>query len=192
MTRALSWLAGAALVIAAGAVTAITPDADAQNGPFLIHGDVGQRLTSRNLVVTVDGAAFADRVTVDDEWAAEGNWLVVDLSASAATTEEDAQMRLVKLVVGGREFVVGGREFVASERPASSLVGEDLRVGLDTTGMVAFELPSDLTTGAAEMRFTLPYSTPHLDDVIVVPLDLGGLDHEKSIEIVEPSLPVAP
>jgi hypothetical protein len=180
MRRLLPWAAGAALVVAAGVVTAVTPDAGAQNAPFLVRGAMEQTVTARNLIVRVDGATFADRITVaDDDWEAAGNWLVVDLSAAARTTEVDAELMLVKLVADGREFI-------ASERPSTSLVGSDLRVGLGTGGTVAFELPADVVSGAGELRLSLPYATPHLDDVIVVPLDLDGVPRTGSIDIVEP------
>lgn len=182
MRAARGWLVGAALVAAAGVIVAITPDEDAQDGPFLVHGVVEQSITSRELVVSVLDASFADRITVeDDDWSADGNWLVVDLSAAARGTEVDATVRLVKLVVDGRVFV-------ASERPSTSLLGAELRVGIETDGMVAFELPEDLTPGEAEIRLSPPYRTPNLDDVIVVHLDLGETPRVGSIDIVEPSI----
>lgn len=180
------WLSGAALVVAAGAVTVITPGIDAQTGAFPIHGAVDETISSRNLTVRIEDVRFADRITVpDDDWTAEGNWLVVDLSASAPRTEVDADLRLIKLIIGDREYI-------ASERPSTSLVGVDLRVGLETSGMVAFELPADLDAGSAELRLSLSYSTPHLDDVIVVPVDLDRAQRESIIEIVEPTTPGAP
>lgn len=182
MRRSLLWLTGAALVVAAGIVAAVTPDADAQHGPFLIGGTAGQEDTSRNLMIRIDDAVFADRVTAeDDDWQAEGNWFVVSLSAAARETEVDTSLRLVKLVVDGREFV-------ASERPPTSFIGTDLRIGIETSGMVAFELPSDITSGDADLRLSLPYSTPHLDDVIVVPIDLSEAPREHMIDIVGPSI----
>ncbi|WP_402839964.1 hypothetical protein [Microbacterium sp. GXS0129] len=187
MRTALVWITGAALVIAAGVVTVVTPDPDAQVDAFLVHGAVHETIGSRNLTVRVEDVRFADRITVseDDDWTAEGNWLVVDLSAAATRTEVDATIRLIKLIVDGRDFI-------ASERPSTSLVGADLRVGLETRGMVAFELPADLAAETAELRLSLPYSTPHLDDVIVVPLDLGRAPREGVIDIVEPTTPEVP
>ncbi|MBW8763770.1 MAG: hypothetical protein JF592_14500 [Microbacterium sp.] len=185
MKKVLPWLTGAALVLAAGTVAAVTPDPVAQDGPFLIRGAADQPVASRDLIVRVGEARFADRVTVDDEWHADGNWFVVSLSAAATQTEVDAAIRLMKLVVDGREFI-------ASERPSTSLIGVGLRVGTDTEGMVAFELPEDITTGDAEIRVSTPHSTPHLDDVIVVPLHLDDLPREHSIEIAEPSIEEMP
>lgn len=186
MRKIVVWLSGAALVIVAGAVTVITPGVGAQTDAFPIHGVVDETIRSRNLMVRIEDVRFAGRITVpDDEWAAEGNWLVVDLSASAPRTEVDAELRLIKLIIGGREYI-------ASERPSTSLVGVDLRVGLETSGMVAFELPADLDAEPAELRLSPPHSTPHLDDVIVVPVDLSRAQRESVIEIVEPMSPGAP
>lgn len=186
MRKPLPWLIGAALIVAAGVVAVITPDADSQDDPFLIHGASAQSVTSRNLSVRIEDAAFADRITAEEgDWQADGNWFVVRLSAAARQTEVDAALRLVKLVVGGREFI-------ASERPPTSFVGADLRVGVQTSGMVAFELPADLTSGEAELRLSMPYSTPHLDDVIVVPVDLDDAPRDDTIDIVEPTIAEAP
>lgn len=185
MRASLVWVVGAALVVCAGVVTAVTPDADAQNDAFLVHGALGQPVHSRVLVARVDDASFADRVTTKDEtWQAEGNWLVVELTVAARETEVDAAVRLVTLVVDGREFI-------ASERPATSLVGADLRVGMGTSGMLAFEVPSGLA-GDAELRLSAPHSTPHLDDVIVVPLDLDAIPRQSTVDIVEPRIGDAP
>ncbi|MFK4761790.1 hypothetical protein ACI3KS_12715 [Microbacterium sp. ZW T5_45] len=182
MNRWVSWLAGAALVAAAGGVVAVTPSTDTRNGPFLVHGTVSDTVASRELVVTVDSASFADRVTVsDDDWQAEGNWLVVELSAAARQTEVEASMRLATLVVDGREFI-------ASERPSTSLIGTELRVGIDTHGMLAFQLPTDLEPSDAELRLAGPHSTPRLDDVIVVHLDLESAARERTIDILEPTI----
>jgi len=186
MKKTLPWLTGVALVLGAGIVAAVTPAPEAQDGPFLIHGAAGQPIVARDLIVQVGEARFSDRITVDDDdWRADGNWLIVNLSAAAPETEVDAALRLVELVVDGREFI-------ASEQPSTSLVGTGLRVGTDTEGMVAFELPDDLSAGDAEIRLSTAYSTPNLDDVIVVPLELDGLPRGHSVEIAEPSIEGAP
>ncbi|GAB3595757.1 hypothetical protein [Microbacterium tumbae] len=180
MRRSLPWIAGAALVVAAGTVTALTPAPDALRGAFLIRG--GETVTSRTLVAELQDAVLADRVSTEDgAWAADGNWLVVTVVVSAPETEADATLELAKLVIDGREFL-------ASERPSTSLVRTDLRVGIDTTGMLAFELPDGLDAGDADLRLSLPYATPRLDDVIVLPLSLEGLPRESTVEILEPTL----
>ncbi|MGW8483144.1 hypothetical protein ACWGJP_08380 [Microbacterium sp. NPDC055903] len=180
MRRAAPWLAGTALVLAAGVATALTPGPESLTGAFLVHGAAGEAVSSRTLTAQVHESLFADHITVEDDgWSADGNWLVLRLSVSAPHDEEDAQLRLAKLVIGDREYL-------ASERAGTTLVNTDLRVGIDTTGMLVFELPPALETDSAELRLSLPYATPHLDDVVVIPLDLTDADRETSVEIAEP------
>lgn len=185
MRRALPWLVGGALVMGATALTAATPDDDALDSAFDVHGVLGDTVESRNLVVTASAATFADEVTgPDPEWSAEGNWLVVTLVAAAPITEVDAAIQLAALAVDGRVFH-------ASERPSVSLPGTDLRVGLDTIGTLAFELPPDIAAGSAELRLTPSYFTPELDDFVTVTLDLGELPRVGTLDLDEPewSLP---
>lgn len=180
MRRALPWIVGGALVVGAGALTAATPSDDSLQGAFGIHGAVGTTVASRDLVVTVTGATFSDEVVgPDPEWSADGNWLIVTLVAAAPTTEVDAAINLPTLAVADRVFQ-------ASERPSDSLQGTPLRVGLDTVGTLAFELPDDLRAGAAELRLTPSFFTPELDDLVTVSLDLGELPRADSVELESP------
>lgn len=182
MRRVTPWLAGAALLAAAGAVVAVTPSATALRDAFSIHGEVGEVVESRTLVATVVDAGFADQVTDDEaEWVADGNWLVVTVAASARQTEVDAELPLATLVVDGETFQ-------ATERVSSSLTRTDLRVGTMTTGALAFELPAGLRAGHAELRLSPALLTPHLDDVLAIRLDLDELQASSSIALPEPSL----
>lgn len=181
MRRPLAWIAGAALAITAGVLTALTPSDDAVIGPFLAHGEIGEAAASRTLIATVTEAAFADQVAAEEDWEAEGNWLVVTVVASARTTEVDAQIRLATLTIGDRTFH-------ASERPSTSFLDVPLRVGTDAVGTLAFELPADVTTGTAELRLTTRYATPELDDMIAVPIALDGLPRVDRMDVPEPGL----
>lgn len=181
MKRPLTWIAGAALALTAGVLTAVTPSDDAVLAPFLAHGRAGDEVASRTLIATVEDATFADRLVTDEDWEAEGNWLVVTVVASAHTTEVEAEIRLASLVIGDRTFH-------ASERPSSSLLDVPLRVGTDAVGALAFELPDDLRTGTGELRLTTRYSTPELDDMVAVAITLDGLPREDRIEMPEPGL----
>ncbi len=180
-SRALPWVLGVALVLGAGAVTAVTPSDDDLLDPFPVPGAIGDTVRSRTLIADVSGVSFADRLLAEDEWEAEGNWLVIDLAVSAPTTEVDAE-------IGVASLVVDGRVFQASERPVGSLLDADLRVGIDTVGVLAFELPTDLVAGAAELRLTGEYPTPHLDDVIAIPLRLDDAARAGSITVEQPRL----
>lgn len=182
MKRALPWIVGGLLVVAAGAVTAAIPSTVDQRAAFIVAGGADEPVTSRTLTAAVLDAAFTERVTVaDSEWSADGNWLIVTLVASAPQTEVDAGIHLATLEIDGRAFH-------ASERPGTSLVGTDLHVGTDTVGTMAFELPDDIRGGEGELRLTTEYFTPRLDDVVALRLSLDGLPTTPSFEIEEPQL----
>ncbi|MDQ0642756.1 hypothetical protein [Microbacterium murale] len=183
MKRALPWLIGAALALAAGVITVNTPGDEVYRAPFLIRsaGD-GDPATSRTLIASVLDASFSERVTVADaEWHADGNWLVVTVAASAPRTEVDARIQLATLVIGDRVFQ-------SSERPGNSMTEADLRVGIDTVGTLAFELPPDVRNGRAEVRLTTSYSTPVLDDVVVLPISLEDLPTANDVDLEAPTL----
>jgi len=181
-SRAVPLLLGAALVIGAGVVTAVTGPEASLLDPFTVGAADDGTATARTLAAEVTEVTRTERVTVaGSEWEAEGDWLVIELAVSAPTTEEDA-------AIGVASLLVDGRLFQASERPPATLVGTDLRVGTDTVGMVAFELPADLRSGTAELRLSGRYPTPELDDVIVFPIDLADAATASAVEIEEPRL----
>lgn len=174
------WLLGTALVLAAGAVTALTPPEDALLDPFVVRAADDDTVKARTIAATVVDVIRAERVMMtDEEWEAEGNWVVVELAVSASTTEVGA-------AIGVASLVIDGQLFQASERPPAALVGADLRVGTDTVGMLAFELPDDARPGVGELRLSGRYPTPELDDVIAFTLDLGEATTATTVEIEEP------
>ena len=182
MRRATPWLLGAALVVAASAVTALTPTDEDVIGPIEMNGSFGDPVESRTLIAAATDATFADEVAVTGaDWSAEGNWLVVTVIASAAHTEVDAAINLATLAVGDRVFQ-------ASERPDASLTSTSLRLGIDTVGTLAFELPPDVTSGRAELRLTSSYFTAELDDLITIPLELADVPRTPSVELDDPEL----
>ncbi|WP_435747154.1 hypothetical protein [Microbacterium sp. PMB16] len=182
MRRGAPWIVGAALVVAAGAVTAVTPPEQALLDPFAVGGADGATVTTRQITATVVDISRTERVTMTDaEWEAEGNWLVIELAASAPTTEVDA-------AIGVASLLIDGRLFQASERPPATLVGTSLRVGTDTVGMLAFELPDDLRSGDGELRLSGRYPTPELDDVATFPVHLDRVETTASVEIETPRL----
>ncbi len=184
MRRAAPWLLGAALVIVAAVVTAVTPSDEDVIGPIEVRGSFGDPVESRTLIAAATDATFTDEVVVpgaDSDWSAEGNWLVVTVVASAAHTEVDAAINLATLAIGDRVFQ-------ASERPDATLTSTSLRLGVDTVGTLAFELPPDVTFGTAELRLTSSYFTAELDDLITIPLELDELPRTPSVELDDPEL----
>lgn len=179
--RALPWILGAALVVGGGALVALTPDDDALVAPIERRGANDETVSSRALIATAVDTRYAQTVETDDGWSADGNWLVVSVRASAPDTEIDASIRLASLAVGDRVFQ-------ASERPFASLVGAPLRVGIDTVGMLAFELPADVDSGTAELRLTPDYYTAELDDLVVITLPLDGIAREDTVELTRSEL----
>lgn len=179
VTKMRSWIVGAVFVLCAALVTAVTPSEDAIYEAFLIRGDAVDGATTRTLNANVLGASLAERVvSADGEWDAEGNWLVVELAASAPQTEVDAEIVLATLHVDGLVFR-------ASERVPESLLETQLHVGTDTVGVLAFELADGIRSQAAELRLTTQYTTPALDDVVVLPLPLATATIEPVVTVKE-------
>lgn len=181
MKRARPWILGGVLLLGAGALTAVTPGDDAVIAPLLLRGAVGDAVQSRSLIATATDATFADEVAVPaSDWSSAGNWIVVKVTASAPTTEADAAIQLATLVIGDRVFH-------SSERVATTLEGAPLRVGTDTDGMLAFELPPDVVAGTAELRLTTSYYTAELDDLIAISLALDDLPRVPTLDIEAPT-----
>lgn len=177
--RALPWAAGAALLLAATGVTAATPPSANLFDPFPVSAADGGVATGRTITASIVDLARTERVSeADGDWQAEGNWLVVELAASATVSEVDA-------AIGVASLLIDGRLYQASERPPATLVGADLRVGTDTVGMLAFELPAELDSGTAELRLSGRYPTPELDDVLAFRIELADAATADTVEIDE-------
>lgn len=195
MKKALSWLAGASLAVVAGALTVATPPQDALRAPFAAPSTytpdaAAEPVTTRTLTAAVIDASFTERISVADaEWQADGNWLVITIAASAPRSEQDADLELATLRIGGETFH-------ATERTRESLLGTRMRIGIDTVGMLAFELPADVRSddvrsddvrsGNAVLQLSPSILTPRLDDVITVTIPLGELPTASEIEITPP------
>lgn len=184
MKKALPWVLGVALAVGAGVITVATPSEDDLRAPFRSVGafdpdsDAQQSVTTRTLTASVVDASFAERVK-DGEWQADGTWLVVTVAASAPRSEVESELRLATLRIGDEVFH-------ASERPGDAFLGEGLRIGIDTIGMLAFELPADVRGRDAELQLSSSWLTPRLDDLVVLTIPLGELRTAPSIEIEPP------
>jgi hypothetical protein len=172
--RGATWAVGAALVAAAWGVAAITPPDGAEESPFVVSAEVGERATGRNIAVTVHDVTRSESVRSGD-WSADGNWIVVDLDAEAVVSEFGALLELATLEVNGRTFG-------ASERP-DSLLRAPLAVGVPVSGSLAFELPADVDGGAAVLSLG-ETADPRLDSVVEIDLVLDALVVEDAVELV--------
>ncbi len=173
MNRVATWGIGAALVAAAWGVAVITPAEDAEEAPFPVAVEVGDRGVGRNVAITVTDVHRAESISAG-EWSAEGNWVVVDLEAEAVVSEFGALLALATLEVDGRTFR-------ASERPESLLRGS-LSVGIPQSGSLAFELPDGVTGGSGMLRLGVA-PDPRLDSVITLAIDLDDVPVERAAEL---------
>lgn len=172
MNRWAAAAAGAALVVAAWGVAVVTPTDDDVVRPFSVPLTLDERAVGRNLAVTVDDVSRTESVSTD-EWTAEGNWVVVDLSCEA-TVEEGASLRLATLTIDGAIYQ-------ASERPAS-FFEQSLAVGIPRSGSLAFELPANISGGSATLTLGLT-TDPRLDSVLTYDFDLAGLELRPTTEL---------
>lgn len=173
MRRGVTWAIGAALVAAAWGVAVITPAEDAEEAPFAVTAEPGERAAGRNIAVTVTDVRRAESLSAGD-WSADGNWVVVDLDAEAVVSESGTLLALATLEVDGRVFR-------ASERP-ESLLRHALSVGIPLSGSLAFELPAELTAGSGLLRLG-ESPDPRLDSVILLAVELQDLPVEQSTDL---------
>lgn len=177
--KLLPWGIGLALTVAACVVSALTPSEQSTLRAIVSSGDRGEVVHSRELSVELQDATFADQLVVDDR-RIDGNWLIVTAAASTPTSEVDASIRLASVTVDGRIFL-------SSDQAEYTLLDEELRIGVRTVGMIAFELPPDVTGGTAALRLTTESWTPELDALIEVSFDLGSLARDSRFEIIPPA-----
>ncbi|WP_020096937.1 hypothetical protein [Microbacterium sp. 11MF] len=169
------WAGGIVLLVAAWGVTQIPAGQALTESSFVQSVDVGDRAVGRQMAVTVTDVAAAERISDEVGWAADGAWVVVDLSVEAVNTEEGAVLGLATLLIDGDTYR-------ASERPVS-LLGKALQVGVPKTGSVAFELPAGMRDGTAVIRFTVSDRDWRLDSVVEFTVDLGSLRWDDEREL---------
>lgn len=170
-----AWAVGAALVVAAWGVAAVTPPDDAATNPFPVNVSVGEHGVGRNIAGTVTDVRRAETVSAGG-WSADGNWVVVDLDIEAVVSEFGVRLNRATLDLDGRTYS-------ASERP-DSLRSAPLSVGIPRSGSLAFELPDSAAGGDAVLRLGLD-ADERLDSVIVLELDLADIEVDNETALVE-------
>lgn len=180
---------GAALVAilsAAAIVLHTTPDRDLQQSPISVPGTLGEPATGRNIRATVHSVAVTEAVTAGTGWAGgtPGVWVVVNLSVEAVETDEMA-------ILGTALLRVGDTHFSASTRPGrtATVVGGRLATGIPLTGPLMFEVPADVASSTSAADATLEFaisSDPRVDSLLVVPVDLGDLPVQESLDVDVP------
>lgn len=168
---------GAGLVVVlAGAwlVAQTTPSPEQWQGPFVVHGELGETVTGRNIEASVTEVRIAEEVVASNGWAGAttGVWVVVD--ASVATVVND-----LGGLFDGATLVINDTVYSASLRPdTATLAGRPLSTGVPLAGSLMFELPRDLvhSIGAedAVIRLSLNDDT-RTDSLVEVAVDLTEL-----------------
>ncbi|MGM7678490.1 hypothetical protein [Microbacterium sp. A94] len=187
MNQLKIWLATIVLLVAAAVVSAIAPAEDAEVAPFVVSGEIGEQVAGRDLAATVTDARTATTVTGDENssgettWAADGNWLVVDLDAASVTG-----LRIVYITgavnLGNAVFEFDGREYRATER-TPSMLNVRLNPGVPRHGSLAFELPE--LTGAGMLKLSLSSDT-RADSVLEIPIDLDEISPVSEVQVIQP------
>jgi hypothetical protein len=187
MTRAISWLAAAGILVLAGVVVAVEPSEQLQQGPFVVETTLGDRGTGRNIEATISEVRLATVVELDevDGWrgTTEGVWVVA--TVTAATRAEAAGLTGFLLI--------DGLEFRGSERlDLDGLQSWQLVPGIPTTGTVLFEIPESLAETAHDARLLVGLNPDwRLDSVVGTTVDLAALSVESTV-LVSPALREAP
>lgn len=187
MSRLTSWTTTIVLLVVAGVVSAIAPAEDAEVAPFIVNGQIGERVSGHDLVVTVTDVRTASTVigaqewSSDEPWSAEGDWLVVDLDAASVTGPRVVYVTGA-VTLDNAVFVLDGREYRATERTPSMLEVR-LNPGVPRHGSLAFELPG--LKGSGLLHLSLRTDTRG-DSLLEIPIDLDTLTPLSETRIVEP------
>lgn len=181
--RILPWAITIGLLVAAWFVAQATPGDDSAERAFVQQTAIGERAEGRDLAVTVQRVRAAHELTTAAGWRAEGTWVVVELDAEAVLTEYGNLLNRTVLKIGDR--VYSATERGEGERSVDDymLSGEQLVPGIPKSGMLAFQLPGDESlTGTATLEIATDRFTAY-DSIITLPIDLGELPVESSIEL---------
>jgi hypothetical protein len=188
MTRARGIVVAVVCVAAAFGLTLAAPGDEVIQAPFVREiAALAEQTATREITVTLTDARLSDRVQTPD-WtgATNGVWLVVDLEFTRRISRGGLS--------GG--FRIGDTHYRLSERADLATLdnGASGQPDLPWAGSVLVELPlsalDDPAATHAVMTFagtSGPLGGGDLDGVLEYTLDLGTLDHLKSVTISEPS-----
>lgn len=165
-------------VVLAFVVARTEPQENVGFGPFAVRVELGEVGEGRGLQGVVDGARFADVVSIG-RWTGEtrGVWFVVDVRM--ATTENPS--------LAYATLHVGERHWASSNRPGDgSLDGVVFEAGLPNQGAFVFEVPADLVDDPAARSARIQLADDldtRLITVIEVELDLTQLEHTAELDV---------
>jgi hypothetical protein len=166
------------ILVVAGFVLHSTPDDKTQQQGIAVRGGIGQELSGRNIVATVDSVRLAETVSAGNGWAGttSGVWVVVEAGVEARVDDG--------VMLGTALILVDGITYSASLRPGLATIADaGMSVGIPHTGPLFFELPRDVAEGAENAELQLALNTdPRADSIVSVPLDLSALDVAAEVE----------
>lgn len=164
--RALGWTVLALALLLA--MRESTPNYDALVGPLVQRGRSGEYLAGRRFEARVDAVHAARLIRYErrpdsvEQRDSSGVWLVVEASARATQ---------VPVTLGNAQLLTrDGRRYAQSGRlPLSPplLAARELQPGIESRGVLLFELPADALAGAvlalSENRLSRLDSELHID-----------------------------
>jgi hypothetical protein len=171
----------AAMLIAASLMWQLLPTKMQSWAPIQVHGTVGEKVTGRDLAVTVLDTFLTREVTFagdhgPNRLTSQGVWLVIVLSYEALWKPE---VPFFELQADGRTFSRSLSGQSGAEQPE-----------MPSTGPVAFELPGVPDRVALLIANQLAVDiggtmVAPLDSQIVIPLPLVGRTPEASLNLDE-------
>lgn len=176
--RFLPWIIGLTLTVAACLIYAATPSDQSTIRAMVRSGQIGEPVSSRLLEATLVSGEFADAIVVDEE-EISGNWLILTVSASAEGTEQYSGIGLASVTFNDTTFL-------SSDQVGEGLLEAELRIGVPTLGVIAFELPASAQPHEASLRLVMQGWTPELDDVTELRFDASTLPRVDVHEIEDP------
>jgi hypothetical protein len=162
-----------------------TPTEEVWQGPIVVSGDIGEKLTGRNIEAIVSQVRIAETVSASNGWAGptSGVWVVVDTSVAAVVDD-------LGVSLGTAELVIDGVTYSASERPDDGTIArQQLTTGIPLRGPLMFEVPRELVESEAATAATIQLAInrdPRADSLITIGVDLSALAVLPSIETDDP------
>jgi hypothetical protein len=175
------------LALAAGALlTRYTPDADAEQRPFIRTGHIGQTVTLNDFsvrVVSVRGAATLSQSGAKHD--TSGVWILVTVRLMALHEPVGAGYMALR---DGQ-----GRTYRASERIDQILVGGwSLEPGVPVTGEVAFEVPVAVAGNLALRVAKTSFSDLRMNALAEIPLSISDSQARAWKADTTPATPAKP
>jgi hypothetical protein len=162
-----------------------TPTEEVWQGPIVVSGDIGDKLTGRNIEAVVSEVRIAQSVTASNGWAGPttGVWVVVDTSVAAVVDD-------LGVSLGTAELVIDGVTYSASKRPDDGTIArKPLTTAIPLRGPLMFEVPRELVESEAATAATIQLainSDPRADSLLAIGVDLSALPLLASIETDDP------